>query len=112
MKHASSYIARTLMTTIVVVEDGRTVDWADILAKSLEKELKHIDLHKGHMRIVPRIYMLLCLDPTQDYPILPLVTSKPPAAGTLKNRSISLVSSLKLTRSMKPKKGVLRLVPS
>ena len=113
LKHASTYIAKTLMGVIAATEARKTVDWADILARSLEKELKHIDLQKGQTRIAPHLYILLGLDTAQEYPVLTPVDSHTPLRlPTPKKRARSIIEGLRPTRSSKPKIGVQRHVPS
>ena len=64
LKHVASYIAKGVMGPVIDAEAGKNVDWAEFLYKSLEKELRVIDVNKGKTRMAAHIYLLLGIDPT------------------------------------------------
>jgi len=101
VNYTSTYIAKTLMDTIVVAEEGKLVDWADFLTKDLE-ELKHLDLQKEKTYISPHLYMLLALVPKECLIFTPLeVTSATTSLTPSKKRVNSLLNSLKYVYHLK-----------
>ena len=73
LKHVASYISKGVMGLVIDAEDGRNVDWAEFLCRSIKKELRVIDVTKGKTRMAAHVYMLLAIDPmvipvpTEDY---------------------------------------------
>jgi len=63
MEHASTYIGKLLMAYILAGFEDKSVDWDDLLARALDKELKHLDMSKVHTRLAPHLYFLLDMDP-------------------------------------------------
>lgn len=91
LKHSASFILKASMAQIVEAEVGRPVDWAEILLKSLEKELKNVDTSKGRTRMAAHLYLLLGIAP---------------GATQTPNPTVSLSDILKYARPTKsPAKG-------
>ena len=111
LKHVASYISKGVMGPVIDAEAGKNVDWAEFLCKSIEKELRVIDVNKGKTRMAAHIYLLLAIDPatipaaTDDSTVVPSKTLVEPKQTKPTGKSILDISSNKKVTFKKRKRS-------
>ena len=102
LKHVASYISKGVMGPVIDAEEGKEVDWAEFLCKSIEKELRVIDVTKGKTRMAAHLYMLLAIDPTAiSVPIDDSIAVTPTTPGGSKQKKPTGKSILEASSNKK-----------